>query len=487
MSADPTRQELYSDFNHFHFHHRPASDARIWPEIPEHHQPYSRSSRALAGQFEFANQMNFLVDVNTPFSSSQAPSHAHSERYRQDGEILWATDKATTHGSHSHSLSGSPPLPPSPLHHEQQSRGYPRSNDDAMTDSTARPNVDQGGGVDHADVSNSPVQDEPVQSRCFRIGHMRHQSSLDFGEDLLRNSHDTVNENIFADWAWGRGERPMSTSSTHGSSVEWGAESTTFVTPRGSIATEGDDDAVDSRLFPQARFAENTEGDVVPRSGPSPPQRASPNGLYKLKTGTPATLGDHHRRAAWPALRTRTSPADGDVLSTYRAMSLEYLGSALHDQRGFATVGPRREKLTEAQKRRNHILHEQKRRALIKDGFDDLLKLVPNIKDRGISKSAILLKAAEWLEALTSGNKTLCAQARSLEGVAGVVEGAVSSRTLGHCDARQQVSSIGTGSRGVIDGTMSKVPKHTKSIAQGQAKGIIDVLDEAKEKNCVKA
>ncbi|QPH02754.1 hypothetical protein C2857_006970 [Epichloe festucae Fl1] len=479
MSADPTRQELYSDFNHFHFHHRPASDARNWPELPEHQQPYSRSSRALAGQFKFANQMNFLVDVNTHFSYSQAPSYAHSERYRQDDEI-WATDEATMHGSHS--LSGSPPLPPSSLPHEQQSQGYPRPNDDdAITDSTARPNVDQGGGVDHADVSNSPVEDEPMQSPCFPIGHMRHQSSMDFEEDLLRNSHDTVNENIFADWAWGRCERPTSTSSTHGSSVEWGAESTTFVTPRGSIATEGDDDAVDSRLFPHARFAESREGGVIPRGGPSPPQRVSPNDLYKLKTGTPATLGDHHhRQAAWTVLRTRTSPVDGDVLSTYRAMSLEYLGSALHDQRGFATVGPRREKLTEEQKRRNHILHEKKRRALIKDGFDDLLKLVPDVKDRGLSKSGILLKAAEWLEALISGNKTLGAQARSLDGVAGVVEGAISSR----------ISSIGDGSQGLIDATVSKVPKSTESIAQGQAKGIIDVFNEAKEalskKNCVK-
>lgn len=399
----------------FHFHHRPVSDARIWPGLPEHHQHYGRSSRALAGQFEFANQMSFLIDVNTAFSSSQAPYYAHSERYRQDDEI-WGTDDATIRGSHS--LSGSPPLPPSSLHHEQQSPGSPRSNDDAMTDSTARPKADQGSGVDRAGVSNSPVEDEPVQSRCFPIGHMRHQSSVDFGEDLLRNSHDTVDENIFADWAWGRRERPMSTSSTHGSSVEWGAESTTFVTPRGSMATEGDNDAVDSRLFPHTSFAENREGGVMARRGGlSPPQ------------GTPVTLGDHHRQAAWPVLRTRTSPGDGRVLSNYRAMSLEYLGSASHDQRGFATVGPRREKLTEEQKRRNHILHEQKRRALIKDGFDDLLKLVPDIKDRGLSKSAILLKAAEWLEALTRGNKILCAQARSLDGVAGVVgEGAVSSR-----------------------------------------------------------
>lgn len=107
---------------------------------------------------------------------------------------------------------------------------------------------------------------------------------------------------------------------------------------------------------------------------------------------------------------------DRDVLSTYRALSLEYLGSALHEQKSLATVGPRREKLTEEQKRRNHILHEQKRRAMIKEGFDDLLNLVPDLKDRGLSKSAILVKAAEWLGTLTCGNKALRAQARVLEG-----------------------------------------------------------------------
>ncbi|OAA50257.1 Helix-loop-helix DNA-binding protein [Metarhizium rileyi] len=88
--------------------------------------------------------------------------------------------------------------------------------------------------------------------------------------------------------------------------------------------------------------------------------------------------------ATWPVPRTRTGSIDPDALSTHGALSLEYLGSSLHERKSPTTIGPRREKPTEQQ---NHILHEKKRRAMIKEGYDDLLKLVPGIKDRELSKA----------------------------------------------------------------------------------------------------
>ncbi len=76
---------------------------------------------------------------------------------------------------------------------------------------------------------------------------------------------------------------------------------------------------------------------------------------------------------------------------------------------------PNRENLTEEQKRSNHILSEQKRRNLIKLGFEDLCKLVPELKGGGFSKSAMLLQAADWLEDMISGNEVLKAQLAGLE------------------------------------------------------------------------
>ncbi|KAI9770775.1 MAG: hypothetical protein M1840_003025 [Geoglossum simile] len=75
-----------------------------------------------------------------------------------------------------------------------------------------------------------------------------------------------------------------------------------------------------------------------------------------------------------------------------------------------------RENLTEEQKRSNHIMSEQKRRNLIKQGFDDLCELVPDLKGGGYSKSAVLLQSADWLENLLKGNELLRNILASLEG-----------------------------------------------------------------------
>lgn len=63
-----------------------------------------------------------------------------------------------------------------------------------------------------------------------------------------------------------------------------------------------------------------------------------------------------------------------------------------------------RENLSEEQKRSNHILSEQKRRNLIKRGFDDLHDLVPEIRNGGLSKSSVLMEAANFLEKLIQDN-----------------------------------------------------------------------------------
>ncbi|KAK2758346.1 hypothetical protein FQN54_004194 [Arachnomyces sp. PD_36] len=75
---------------------------------------------------------------------------------------------------------------------------------------------------------------------------------------------------------------------------------------------------------------------------------------------------------------------------------------------------PTRENLSEEQKRTNHILSEQKRRNLIKQGFDDLCALVPELHGGGFSKSAMLTQAADWLEDILRGNEILKAQLADL-------------------------------------------------------------------------
>ncbi|PWY89395.1 hypothetical protein BO94DRAFT_33952 [Aspergillus sclerotioniger CBS 115572] len=82
---------------------------------------------------------------------------------------------------------------------------------------------------------------------------------------------------------------------------------------------------------------------------------------------------------------------------------------------------PARENLTEEQKRSNHILSEQKRRNLIRQGFEDLCTLVPGLKGGGFSKSAMLTQAADWLEEILRGNDILKAQLAELKAMNGLV------------------------------------------------------------------
>jgi hypothetical protein len=65
-----------------------------------------------------------------------------------------------------------------------------------------------------------------------------------------------------------------------------------------------------------------------------------------------------------------------------------------------------RENLTEEQKRSNHILSEQKRRDLIKQGYKDLNEVVPAVRGGGLSKSQVLVEAASFLEKLIKDNKS---------------------------------------------------------------------------------
>ncbi|KAK3387227.1 hypothetical protein B0H63DRAFT_469562 [Podospora didyma] len=66
-----------------------------------------------------------------------------------------------------------------------------------------------------------------------------------------------------------------------------------------------------------------------------------------------------------------------------------------------------RENLTEKQKRENHIKSEQKRRTLIKDGFDSLQKYIPTLQIGGFSKSVMLNNTSDYLENLLQANADL--------------------------------------------------------------------------------
>ena len=74
-----------------------------------------------------------------------------------------------------------------------------------------------------------------------------------------------------------------------------------------------------------------------------------------------------------------------------------------------------KENLSEEQKRSNHIQSEQKRRNLIRLGFEDLNLLVPDLRAGGYSKSNMLSETAKFIYRLQNENNALKSQMQDLD------------------------------------------------------------------------
>jgi hypothetical protein len=60
-------------------------------------------------------------------------------------------------------------------------------------------------------------------------------------------------------------------------------------------------------------------------------------------------------------------------------------------------VDKEKPRLTEQEKKNNHIASEQKRRAAIREGFDRLTELVPGLEGQGRSEGVVLRKTVEFI------------------------------------------------------------------------------------------
>ncbi|KAK5651046.1 hypothetical protein OQA88_1056 [Cercophora sp. LCS_1] len=67
-------------------------------------------------------------------------------------------------------------------------------------------------------------------------------------------------------------------------------------------------------------------------------------------------------------------------------------------------------RLTEEEKRANHIASEQKRRQAIRDGFDQMAELVPGMSGQGRSEGQVLNKATDYIHQLLEERKLLIEQ-----------------------------------------------------------------------------
>lgn len=119
---------------------------------------------------------------------------------------------------------------------------------------------------------------------------------------------------------------------------------------------------------------------------------------------------DHRPAQSWRRRATSASGATFSSLHRRRKSSPPMTGAAASSGTATPAKKTARENLTEEQKRSNHIVSEQRRRNLIKVGFEDLNNIVPSLREGGLSKSQTLAEAAAYLENIVAGNAALQAR-----------------------------------------------------------------------------
>jgi hypothetical protein len=73
-------------------------------------------------------------------------------------------------------------------------------------------------------------------------------------------------------------------------------------------------------------------------------------------------------------------------------------------------------RLTDQEKKSNHIASEQKRRAAIREGFDRLTELVPGLEGQGRSESIVLQKTVDFIHVKLQERHELIAEIESKGG-----------------------------------------------------------------------
>ncbi|KAG5749944.1 hypothetical protein H9Q72_005026 [Fusarium xylarioides] len=74
---------------------------------------------------------------------------------------------------------------------------------------------------------------------------------------------------------------------------------------------------------------------------------------------------------------------------------------------GDAGAADEKPRLTEEEKKQNHIASEQKRRQAIREGFDRLTELVPGLEGQGRSEGLVLKRTVDYMREQLSERQAL--------------------------------------------------------------------------------
>ncbi|KAG6052665.1 hypothetical protein E4U17_005558 [Claviceps sp. LM77 group G4] len=287
-------------------------------------------------------------------------------------------------------------------------------------------------------------------SAPFSIGHLQHQPMEEFKEQTRRSSQVAETEHSLTGWMFGSKQQKVTHPEPAVGDIQWGSDAR-FTDVQGYVpepAVESveamhqqqmkflDSLAIEkSAANPRPSSAVNNKGTRDASSNGNghthttreeelngPPRKRRKSRNVPRSTIEEEYAGDDDDAASTKSFRKRKTRPERSVSGSEPPPDATAITAGGPRRRksgtaaaATAAVKPPRENLSEEQKRENHIRSEQKRRTLIKQGFDDLGVLVPGLRGGGFSKSTTLTMAADWLEQLLQENKALALQAEALE------------------------------------------------------------------------
>lgn len=339
----------------------------------------------------------------------------------------------------SHSMPPPPPPPPQmnqPLqanHSHQSHLEHRHTPDDVLT---AAAFLHNGATHRHNSVSSEPSY--PRRAIGPPVGHLRHQGIEEFREEGRRSVSVDDHDNTFTEWMFGSQDRRQARNPPP-ADMQWGSDSNfnqvqgfTPSSDRETMESLSNEQLKYLDCFKQSKSAASTRpsspthasmhppanprasGDVARRQqeveAPPRKRRKSKNikdvNISELEPETPTTKTARRKKTKAEQANSNSAPSP----------PVESGAAGKRRKSGVNSAKASRENLTEEQKRENHIKSEQKRRTLIKEGFDDLCELVPGLRGGGFSKSTMLAMAGEWLDEIIKGNEILTRQLATMEG-----------------------------------------------------------------------
>ncbi|KAK5997095.1 hypothetical protein PT974_02447 [Cladobotryum mycophilum] len=332
-------------------------------------------------------------------------------------------------------LPGSHLMPPPPPPPPPQPSVFQQSPSDDVLNAAATLLQNGSGSRSITKTTDASPPRRPIGPP---VGHLRHQPLEEFKEESRKGMGQEQHENMFNEWMWGSKDRQASRS-TLATDYQWGSDAS-FGHSQG-FSSEINKEAAESMqqeqlkcldcLEPSKSAATTRPGSPIANGhgafsiagGRDMPElvhkrtdegEAPPRKRRKSKNQREAVDDEEDDDSTAPKSARRRKPK-AERNASMSGSPKESGGAAKRRKSTAAGTKPPRENLSEEQKRENHIRSEQKRRTLIKEGFDDLCDLVPGLRGGGFSKSTMLAMTAEWLEELLRGNSILSTQLTSIE------------------------------------------------------------------------